>query len=234
MGTNDYGEAAVRYALRGITGTDGIAFRWLAERIAGSGLAGDALDLGCGSGRSTRFLKGLGLDAWGVDISQAMVGEARRLDPGGTYLTYPAGGRLPFEDAAFHLVLSTWVVLELGSRTDLEVFVREAARVLRPGGKGFLVTNTADFYGHRWATCEVDFPENAPPLRSGQRVKARLLPERVVVTDVYRSDRDYRDAFAGAGLRVEGVAHPVAAEADGGSWLDETRVAPWAIYEVGK
>ena len=111
-------------------------------------------------------------------------------------------------------------------------------RILQYGdtvtGNAFIVTNTADFYRHRWVTCEVDFPENAPPLRSGQTVKARLLPEGVVVTDVYWSDRDYRHALNGAGLDVRQVAYPKASVSDEEDWIDETRVAPWAIYEVEK
>ncbi|MFD5830133.1 class I SAM-dependent methyltransferase [Lentzea sp. NPDC060358] len=38
-------------------------------------------DLGCGTGRITRYLHELGLDAFGVDLSDGMVGEARRLHP---------------------------------------------------------------------------------------------------------------------------------------------------------
>ena len=234
MLTNDYTRSASSYALRGITGTDALAFRRLASRIPALETTGPTLDLGCGSGRSTRFLKDLGLEVVGVDVSEAMVAEARERDPGGRYELYPAGGRLPFEDGAFALVLSTWVVLELGSQQALTGFLAEAARVLRPGGSAFIVTNTADFYRHRWATCEVDFPENAPPLRSGQTVKARLLPEGVVVTDVYWSDQDYRDALGGAGLDVRRVAYPMASASEEEAWIDETRVAPWAIYEVEK
>ncbi|MDD3516801.1 MAG: class I SAM-dependent methyltransferase [Chromatiales bacterium] len=228
---DDYHHLARYYALRGITGTDALAFCAVSERIATSGLMGTALDLGCGSGRSTRFLKALSLDAVGVDVSEAMVAEARRLDPEGAYRVYRADERLPFADAAFDVLLSTWVVLELASREALARFFSEASRVLRVGGRGFFVANTEAFYAHRWVSCEVDFPENRAPLRSGQRVKARLMPEGVLVTDTFWSDADYRAAMTAAGLRVAQVRHPLAGDADG-AWLDETRVAPWVIYEV--
>lgn len=44
-----------------------------------------ALDFGCGTGRSTRLLRSLGYDSFGVDIAQSMVESATRLDPDGTY-----------------------------------------------------------------------------------------------------------------------------------------------------
>ena len=47
---------------------------------ARSGTTRRALDFGCGAGRSTRFLGGLGYDVIGVDISAAMLSRARALD----------------------------------------------------------------------------------------------------------------------------------------------------------
>ena len=44
-----------------------------------------ALDFGCGAGRSTRFLNRYGFATVGVDISPEMVKQARRLDPHGDY-----------------------------------------------------------------------------------------------------------------------------------------------------
>ncbi|HMB90264.1 MAG TPA: class I SAM-dependent methyltransferase [Rhodothermales bacterium] len=233
MGTNDYQHAAARYALREITGTDALAFHALAERFATLGLSGKALDLGCGSGRSTRFLKALQFQTVGLDVSEAMIAEARKLDPGGTYLSYRANEPLPFEEASFDVLISTWVVLELRARADLDTFLGEVARVLKPEAKGFIVADTPEFYQHRWVSCEVDFPENKAPLQSGQLVKARLMPEGVVVTDVFWSDQTYREALAGAGLDVVQCWYPKASAAET-HWLDETNVAPWVIYEVEK
>jgi SAM-dependent methyltransferase len=233
MPTNDYRNSASDYALREITGTDALAFRAIAERIVSLKLAGRALDLGCGTGRSTRFLKSFGLDATGVDVSEPMAAEARRLDPAGTYVTYAANAPLPFEDGAFEILLSSWAIVEIGERGALQTFALEVARVLRGGGIGFIVANTAAFYAGSWVSCDTDLPENAPPLRSGQRVTARLLPENVVVTDTFWSDEDYQGAFAQAGLRVAHAWTPLAPP-DEPNWLDETRTAPFVVYELRK
>lgn len=214
-------------------GTDALAFRQIADRVAELGLRGAALDIGCGAGRSTRFLRHLGFQAVGVDVSEAMVFEARRRDPAGDFRVCPARLPLPFEDAWFDLVLSTWVVLEIDSRKDLERFMREIARVLRIGGVGFVVANTIEFYFGDWVSCEVAFPENRNPLRSGQLVKARLMPEGVVVTDTFWSDSDYIAAIEGAGLRIAHTWHPLAPATEN-CWLDETKTAPWVVYEVNR
>jgi SAM-dependent methyltransferase len=231
MATDRYRHAAADYALRDVSGTDALAFRLLADRIAPLDV-GAALDLGCGAGRSTRFLSALAVPVVGVDQSETMVAEARRRDPTGRYVTCTPGAPLPFADASFDLLISTWVVLEIPSRDRLGQLLREAARVLRPTGCGFFVANTPEFYAHRWVTCDVDFPENRGVLRSGQQVKARLLPEGVVVTDTFRSDADYRSAMEHAGLRIAQTWRPVAGRRDPGNWRDEVAVAPWVIYEV--
>lgn len=54
----------------------------LQEHVRG----GTALDFGCGTGRSTRFLGRLGFDVTGVDIAAPMLAQARKLDPEGEYL----------------------------------------------------------------------------------------------------------------------------------------------------
>ena len=161
-----------------------------------------------------------------------MVERARNSDSGGSYTCYGLGEPLPYPDNTFDLCLSTWVVLELNTIEALNRFMCEIARVLRRGGTVFVVANTAEFYGHRWRTCEVDFPENRAPLSVGQVVKAKLLPENVIVNDIFWDDTTYRNALNQAEMDVTQVAHPLATDSAPGEWLDETRVAPWVIYEA--
>ena len=85
MGKTNYQQSADRYALRPNGGTDSLAFRAVSARIKSLNVTGTALDIGCGSGRSTRLLTSHGLRATGVDVSDAMIGEAQRIDPTGDY-----------------------------------------------------------------------------------------------------------------------------------------------------
>jgi len=229
---NDYRQTAVNYAQRPENmGTDCLVFRMIDARLRDLRPTGEALDVGCGAGRSTRFLQGFGLRTVGLDISEAMLEEARRADPLNEYHRYEADAGFPFEDDRFSVIVSTWAVLELGTLESLQHVFREASRVLKPGGTMFVGTNTPEFYTHRWVSCAVAFPENKPPLRSGQKVTALLLPEGVRVHDFFWADSDYRRAFAMAGLSVKEAFYPTAPVSEPG-WCDETRVAPHVIYEA--
>jgi SAM-dependent methyltransferase len=75
---NVYNDArrADAYATLEFPGT-WLAFRDLPEIIAQHVTGPVALDFGCGAGRSTRFLKRLGFDATGVDVSASMIEHAR-------------------------------------------------------------------------------------------------------------------------------------------------------------
>lgn len=56
------------------------------ERVLAAAPSRQVLDLGCGSGEHTRFLKALGFEVTGVDASPSQLEAARRADPGGRYV----------------------------------------------------------------------------------------------------------------------------------------------------
>ena len=79
-----YDQIADEYARRIYHELEGKPFnRALLSRFAGevSGL-GEVCDLGCGPGHVARYLQSLGAKVFGLDISPAMVEQARRLNPG--------------------------------------------------------------------------------------------------------------------------------------------------------
>lgn len=95
---------------------------------------GSVLDLGAGTGRSTR----LALEAAdpgrvvAIDASPAMVAQARRrMEDPRVELRVGDAGALPFSDESFDAVLSLWMLETL---PDPLPAVREALRVIKPTG----------------------------------------------------------------------------------------------------
>jgi len=84
-----------------------------------------ALDVGTGNGRGAREIQRRHPEAEivGLDVSPAMLKEARKLVPGVEFMEGDAS-RLPFGAAEFDLV----------AHANMIPFLDEVARVLRPGG----------------------------------------------------------------------------------------------------
>jgi ubiquinone/menaquinone biosynthesis C-methylase UbiE len=102
----------------------------------------DAIELGCGTAYMAAGLARMGARPVGVDVSPAQLETARRLqDAFDLHFPLHLGNAedLPFPDASFDLAIS-----EYGASIwcDPYLWVPEAARVLRPGGRlAFLVNS---------------------------------------------------------------------------------------------
>ncbi|MEC4574897.1 class I SAM-dependent methyltransferase [Streptomyces virginiae] len=126
-----------------------------AECVRGEeGGAGRAVaDLGCGPGRVTAHLDGLGVRTFGVDLSPAMVAVARRTYPG---LRFEVGSMsaLDVADGVLGGVLGWYSTLHTPPAELPSVFA-EFARVLAPGGHALIAFEAGDgrvrlehAYGH--------------------------------------------------------------------------------------
>jgi len=107
------------------------------------------VDLGCGSGRALVWNRDLGAETVGIDISPFFSEDARRAMP----LLLGDLRRLPFADATFNKAWSL-DVLEHLSPEALREMLREANRILAPGGALFVYThvrrNAPIAAGLRW------------------------------------------------------------------------------------
>jgi SAM-dependent methyltransferase len=99
------------------------------------GRAERALDLGCGDGRLTAELDAAELTA--ADVSRVALVRARRRLPGTRIAELEPDAPLPFDDAAFDLVLCAETVEHV---RDVQLLLSESRRVLRPGGTLALTT----------------------------------------------------------------------------------------------
>ena len=117
--------------------------RWLfrGERLAltgcfSTGLARRrVLELGCGGGRVTRFLRDLGAEVVAIDISPNMIRAAQERVPGVDFRVGTAE-RLEFDDATFDLVVFAFNGLDCLYPKEYRLqAIQEAWRVLRSGGR---------------------------------------------------------------------------------------------------
>ncbi len=92
---------------------------------------GRTLEVGCGEGRVARDLVKRGHRVTACDATLQLLKLARNADEAGHYLRCDAAF-LPFQDEAFDLAVFYNSLMDID---DMESSVREAARVLRPGGK---------------------------------------------------------------------------------------------------
>ncbi len=106
---------------------------WIASSIPP---ASKVLDIGCGAGFLTHHLGEKGHTVFGVDLSLSSLEMAKKRDPSGTYLQANAM-ELPFDAESFDVV-SAMDLLE--HVEDPLAVIREAGRVLRPGGLFFFHT----------------------------------------------------------------------------------------------
>ena len=111
----------------------GLQWRTLTACLQRLPLAGaTALDVGCGTGRWSRWLAEHGARVTGVDATEAMLDVARRAAPGIEFRRMPATA-LALSDASVDLVVCITVVQHLPP-TDQLAAIAELCRVVRPGG----------------------------------------------------------------------------------------------------
>jgi SAM-dependent methyltransferase len=102
----------------------------------------DVVELGCGTAYFSARLAKRGAHPVGVDPTPAQLATARRMQEA-TGIRFPLveapGERVPLPDASFDLALS-----EYGASlwADPKLWVPEAARLLRPGGRLVFMTNS--------------------------------------------------------------------------------------------
>lgn len=172
---------------------------WLAPRRGGR-----ALDVATGGGHTARALAASGLEVVATDATRGML--AGLAWPG----VVADAQRMPFRSAAFDVVASRIAPHHF---RDLGAFVREAARVLRPGGALYVFDLTS--------------PEDAEAAAFVDRIERLRDPSHVWS----HAPGAWRRALAAAGLDVERL-ETTASEFALEPWLARARMTPTAEAEV--
>ncbi|MEP0520109.1 MAG: class I SAM-dependent methyltransferase [Hyphomicrobiales bacterium] len=147
----------------------------------------NALDIGCGEGRFCRMLAQNDIVATGIDPVAAMIEEAQRLHPAGTYIEGYAE-HLDIPDESFDLVVSYLALIDID---DITAAISEMARVLNPGGH-IIVANLTGF-----STSSAPY---------GKRI-CRETGEVLRPIGTYLEER--RDWFEWDGVRVQNWHRPL-------------------------
>lgn len=235
---NVYDDDARARAYSGLDfpGTYYLAFRDVPELLQRHVTGRRALDFGCGTGRSSRFLKERGFEVTGVDVSAPMLAHARARDPDGQYRLVPDGDLSGLAPGAFDLLFSAFTFDNVPGREARASLFTQFRDLLAPAGRMINLVSAPEIYVHEWASFSTrDFVENRTA-GGGDPVRIVMLDveDRRPVEDVLWTDRDYRELYAAAGLDVVELHRPLGTAEDPFDWVSETRTSPWAIYVLAR
>jgi trans-aconitate methyltransferase len=194
-----------------------------------------ALDFGCGTGRSTRLLRACGFEVTGVDVAEAMILGARRLDPDGDYRLLAGGDLGALPAASFDLVLAAFPFDNVPA-ADKSRLLRRLAGLLTAVGRLVNIVSAPEIYTHEWASFSTrDYPENRHA-QDGDvvRIVTTTFGHGRPCEDVLCSDAAYRRLYREAGLAMVAAHRPLGRPDDGVPWVSETTVAPWVIWVLGR
>jgi SAM-dependent methyltransferase len=227
-------ERARSYATLAFPGTYHLAFRDIPAILGATRAGARALDFGCGTGRSARFLRDLGYQVVGVDIAAEMLAQARLADPSGDYRLVPEGDLSMLGASSFDVALAAFTFDNIPGDT-LKVSLLTGLRcALRPRGTLVLIVSTEELYRNEWASFSTaEFAGNRTA-RAGDAVYTRMLdvPDARPIHDELCPDEVYRRLFSEAGLTLRHRHLPLGRADEPFAWVNETRIAPWSVYEL--
>jgi trans-aconitate methyltransferase len=235
---NSYEDAkrAEAYATLQFSGTYYLAYRDLPEIISEFVHGKNAIDFGCGTGRSTRFLKHLGFHTLGIDISEEMVNIAKKLDPTGEYRVISDGDLSSCVRQSYDLVLSAFTFDNIPTREKKVTLFTGLADLMKKTGTMVNLVSSPEIYTHEWASFSTkDFPENTQA-KTGDVVSIITtdFEDRRPCCDIFWPDADYHHVYKQANLKIVKTYRPLARGDEPYQWVNETRIAPWVIYVLQK
>ncbi|MHA1906109.1 MAG: class I SAM-dependent DNA methyltransferase [Candidatus Thorarchaeota archaeon] len=217
-------------------GTYYLAFRDLASVFSKHVSGKEAMDFGCGSGRSARFLQTLGFRTVGVDISEEMAAKAREFDPEGDYRVIEETDFSQFNPDSFDLILAAFPFDNIPTMEQKVSNLNGLRDLLKKDGKLVNVVSNPEIYIHEWASFSTrDFPQNRNA-KSGDEVLIIQMDteDKRPVKDILWTHESYMETYERAQLSVVKIYNPLAKNEEPFEWVNETKIAPWAIHVMSR
>lgn len=195
-----------------------------------------AIDFGCGTGRSTRFLKQMGFEVTGIDISREMLDIARKIDRSGEYQIVSDGNYLHLGINQFDLIQSIFTFDNIPGWDNRTGILKGLGDLIKPTGRMILLDSTPELYTNEWASFSTkDFPGNRNA-KTGDKVFDIMLDveDQRPVEDIFWTVADYHKMFEIAGLKVEAIYKPLGSKDEPYNWISEKEIAPWMIFVLNK
>jgi SAM-dependent methyltransferase len=199
---------------------------------------GRTLEVGCGEGRVTRDLTARGHRVTALDASPTLLAAAVERDPGGDYVRGTAEA-LPFDDATFAVVVSYNVLIDVD---DMPAAVREAARVLVPGGALCVCVPHPFADAGSWTNDEPDASFVVAGSYRGARPFSMTVARgglEMTFDGMLFALEDYARALEAAGLLIEAVREPaptadLAGRPERGEWARWHRIPMFLMLRARK
>ena len=198
-------------------------------------LAGkDAIELGCGTGYVSAWMARRGARVVGIDNSARQLETAARLQQEHN-LAFPLihgnAERVPYPDASFDFAISEYGAVLWA---DPEAWIPEAARLLRPGGRLHVLTNSLLVHLTNNIADE-DAPQGECLLRPQFGTSRLVWPDDSSV-EFHPSHGDWIRMFTAAGFEILELLEPQAAPGltsrgfpGGSDWATK-----WPVEEIWK
>ncbi len=213
-----------KYSGAEISGTGYLAFRDLQKFSQIHNIKTDhVLDLGCGCGRSTGFLKNFCSDVTGIDISIDALNIAKKNHPGSNFYINDKTQQ-NHGDMQFDTIFSILMIFHLVSIDEIYHEFSKVFNSLKNDGHFIIVNGGKNLYCKNYATVS---GVGDVPNKSGDLAKIKLASIDCIITDVFWSEFDLINIAEKVGFTFVGSHYPIGSKEDMQGFKDELQYPPY-------